>query len=97
MAAGRISSSSPRFKMRVMVFQRDDFTCQRCGFRPLEEQIPKPYNGKYTLGPMCVLPAARMLVVDHVVPVVRGGENTVENFQTLCEPCNGHKSTKVAR
>ena len=33
-----------------------------------------------------------VLVVDHVVPWSKGGETTIDNLQTLCEPCNGGKS-----
>lgn len=36
--------------------------------------------------------AGTVLVVDHVVPWVDGGETQMENLQTLCEPCNGGKS-----
>lgn len=38
------------------------------------------------------LPSGTILVVDHVIPWVDGGETVVENLQTLCEPCNGGKS-----
>ena len=31
------------------------------------------------------------LSVDHVVPISRGGTNTIDNIQPLCLPCNLHK------
>jgi 5-methylcytosine-specific restriction endonuclease McrA len=34
-----------------------------------------------------------VLVVDHIFPWIEGGETVMENLQTLCEPCNGGKST----
>ena len=37
-----------------------------------------------------------LLVVDHIDPLVNGGETVMENLQTLCEPCNGGK-TSIAR
>lgn len=34
------------------------------------------------------------LELDHIVPVSRGGENTIENTRILCKACNGKKSDK---
>lgn len=31
------------------------------------------------------------LVIDHVVPIVRGGTSALENLQALCAPCNRAK------
>ena len=31
------------------------------------------------------------LTVDHVVPMVRGGTNDIDNLQTLCKSCNSKK------
>lgn len=32
---------------------------------------------------------------DHVVPISKGGESTLENLQLLCRPCNRKKRTKA--
>jgi 5-methylcytosine-specific restriction protein A len=32
--------------------------------------------------------------VDHIVPLFKGGENTLENLQALCRNCHGQKTLK---
>jgi 5-methylcytosine-specific restriction endonuclease McrA len=43
----------------------------------------------------CVTCQARKdLSVDHIIPVVKGGTNDLDNLQTLCRSCNSKKGTK---
>lgn len=35
--------------------------------------------------------ATNRLEVDHIIPIARGGENSFDNYQTLCRPCNRRK------
>lgn len=37
----------------------------------------------------------RKLTADHVVPLSRGGRNSIDNIQPLCGPCNSRKNTKT--
>ena len=36
-----------------------------------------------------------MLQIDHVVPLILGGDNSMENLQFLCQGCNMRKGEKV--
>jgi hypothetical protein len=35
------------------------------------------------------------LVVEHIIPISRGGATTAENLATACQGCNNHKYTKI--
>lgn len=39
-------------------------------------------------------PQHARLVIDHIVPVARGGLTIAENLQVLCEPCNIGKGSR---
>ena len=82
--------------LRVAVFARDDFTCQSCGWRPEDHQIPERYDGRYVIGGYPNPRADRMLQVDHIFPRALGGLPTLDNLQTLCEPCNLSKSARTS-
>lgn len=73
--------SRPRFQRVILV--RDDFTCQLCKIRP-----------RFQTRPGRNLPNLKMLHVDHIQALVRGGKTELANLQTLCRRCNLKKGAK---
>ena len=62
--------------LKKEVFMRDDYTCQECGARKGDKKT----NGEKV-----------RIEVDHIIPVVKGGTDTLDNLQTLCKDCNLNK------
>jgi hypothetical protein len=78
--------------VRVEVYLRDGFCCQRCEWTP--PYVPPGWDGRVNV-PWSVVDD-RELQIDHVIPVALGGTHEVTNLQTLCSRCNYRKSSKVA-
>jgi len=39
--------------------------------------------------------SAHPYIFEHIVPVIRGGETSLDNLAFACGGCNGHKYTKI--
>lgn len=65
---------------RVKVFERDRWTCMLCG-KPVSRSRKSPH-------PMAP-------VVDHIIPVARGGTHEYKNVQCAHHGCNSKKSANM--
>jgi 5-methylcytosine-specific restriction endonuclease McrA len=48
-----------------------------------------------TYGSACLACGKPEVTIDHVLPVSKGGANTIDNVQPLCRWCNTSKGTKT--
>lgn len=86
--------------MRRQVIIRDDYTCQYCGKRA--DRV-RWYDGKLFFNNPnhdpkmyqiygCTSDAPRIpLEFDHIIPLSKGGGDTVDNLTIACKRCNGRK------
>jgi predicted nucleic acid-binding Zn ribbon protein len=65
----------------LVVFQRDNWTCQLC-----HQTTPQRLIG--TRSP-------RRPTLDHIVPLAKGGAHAYRNIQCACSRCNSRKQTKI--
>ena len=80
-------------KLRVAVFNRDQWTCQDCG-RHIPASAPNELSGRYA--PTKTDDGAwNWLEIDHITPYMAGGEATEENCRALCSTCNRRKSAST--
>jgi 5-methylcytosine-specific restriction endonuclease McrA len=42
-------------------------------------------------------PGIELMQADHIIPIVEGGTNKLENGRTLCQPCHKAETAKLAR
>lgn len=73
---------------RSRIFERDDFTCVACGG---EYPPPSFFDDVFAE----IQNGGNYLVIDHVYPRAKGGDNSDENLQTLCFRCNCSKGKKT--
>lgn len=63
------------------IFKRDNFRCQECGRRTLKKFRHKIHD--------------RAPVLDHIMPLSKGGLHIRANVQCLCRRCNTSKGAKI--
>lgn len=81
-------SKSTLRRLRKIVFERDEWTCQYCHVAILPVNDDER-SGKYA-------PSGHgWLELDHIVPAAAGGLFTEENLRAACSECNRKKSASM--
>ena len=75
----------PKFdeKTRDKVYAKSGGKCWYCGF-----SFSRKYDRKNE-------PLAGAFTVDHVIPMIRGGSDEIENLVPACFSCNGIKKART--
>ena len=103
--AQKILTTLMTWTVLVSLWVADGFIWLMLQTRPNErrikptERIPWPMGLKRELmerqNSTCVYcghrRTPRLLEIDHIFPVVRGGSNDIDNLQVICRPCNMRK------
>lgn len=70
-------------KLRLKIYSRDRYFCQLCGTKViLTRNIKEEDDYKLEAS------------IDHIIPVIQGGDNTEKNLRTVCRSCNSRKKDK---
>jgi 5-methylcytosine-specific restriction enzyme A len=72
---------------RMLIFKKDSFKCNICDYGITNP--PTNYTGSTTL-----IEGGRWLEIDHIKALSKGGNDDLENLQTLCNVCNCRKGAK---
>lgn len=81
--------------LRLKCFKHKGLSCVRCNLQGKFFQID--FNGS---NPHFNLYGIRdyqpiLMTRDHIIPLSKGGPNTLDNLQTMCVRCNGKKADKI--
>lgn len=83
--------------LRLMTF-RTGVICKFCGIKGTHWGVDKngndtnPHLNLWNINEDGEL---TLMTCDHVIPKSRGGKDDISNVQTLCDPCNGKKGSKL--
>lgn len=83
---------------RYQTFFTKGIKCCRCGIEGRYFAKEKNPNARrYHLNLYAVDQDGEevMMTKDHIIPVSKGGKNTLENYQTMCRKCNVQKGNKL--
>jgi len=89
-----VKTKSQRYKLFRKA--RRCITCGRIGDLLSLEKYEYKGNVTFTFNLYCIENNKAILMTkDHIIPRSKGGPNTMENYQTMCEYCNRRKGSRL--
>lgn len=76
-------------KHRHFIYSKYKFICFYC-----KRKFKKPNDWDCK---SAIHDGEMFLELDHIIPLSKGGKDTIENKQALCQSCNNKKSDNYAR
>lgn len=97
---GRKSKAKYRKNKRIKVFLEKGIVCKKCGIKGeffAFHEVKKSKNSQETKLFFDLFAKNKngqliRMTIDHIVPLAKGGVNTMENEQPLCYNCNNKKA-----
>jgi 5-methylcytosine-specific restriction endonuclease McrA len=82
---------------RLKVFQLKGFDCVKCGLKGKFVEVNRLKDGSIHIDLFGENEEGKkvLMTVDHIIPLSKGGKNTLENKQPMCVECNQTKGDKV--
>jgi len=86
---------------RYDVFKESGTVCHKCDLKASFYGIEKHWTEKgktpYHLNLYGIDKDGNEILFtkDHIIPKAKGGKNHIDNYQTMCEPCNVAKGTNI--
>ena len=80
---------------RLAVFQKS-LSCVKCRVAGNIFYIQRSGNWDWHLNLWCTTNGMkRLITIDHIIPLSKGGSSELYNLQTMCFKCNGKKADKL--
>lgn len=98
MASPGVALADSNSSLAEHILKSQHESLQRDRERKISRRILKEVRQRvwHRDGAKCVECGSRYrLHFDHVIPVAKGGDNTMENIQVLCRACNLAKGAKI--
>ena len=80
--------------LRLITFKIKGVKCSTCGVigtKFYKERSTPDTSYHFNLYAYTLDGNEILMTKDHIIPVCQGGENHLNNMQTMCEPCNKFK------